>query len=230
MHSSSNASWNLIMKRLEWFDKNYHWKINNGGNIFFLFANWSNSDPLHKAFSRLFTLAINKEATIMDRQNDRNKIWTLDHRRPLNDIEKIILDSIHFSLNIPDQAMGEGKPKWNLNKDNSFSIASIKHTLVVDRVSIHQFDGTRQLFSSIWKSTLPKNIKFFLWSLFHKKINKVDVLQKKLRNHCLNPSVCIHCMEKGEDLDHLLPFSELQNHFPPFAQNLPSDLRGCQQK
>ena len=47
---------------------------------------------------------------------------------------------------------------------------------------------------------------------YMKKINTVDVLQRKLYSSCLNPSICVLYMEKGEDLEHLFLNGKVINY------------------
>ncbi|TYK19414.1 LINE-1 retrotransposable element ORF2 protein [Cucumis melo var. makuwa] len=86
-YNSSRTPWSYITKRLNWFERNYKLKVNNGGNLSFWYANWTNRGPLYKAFLRMFALATDKNATIKDGWDDTHKTWTLNHRRPLNERE-----------------------------------------------------------------------------------------------------------------------------------------------
>ena len=105
---------------------------NNGENISFWFANWTNRGPLHKDYPRLFALATNKQATIKERWDEENKSRIPNHRRPLNDWETNIWNSFNSIFDEPNKDKGKRKSIRILNKDNSFSIASIKHTLADD--------------------------------------------------------------------------------------------------
>ncbi|KAA0032006.1 LINE-1 retrotransposable element ORF2 protein [Cucumis melo var. makuwa] len=86
-HNSSRAPWFSIKKGLNWFKRNYKWEVNNGENLCFLYKNWTNRDPLFKAFPKTFALAIDKNATIKDRWDYARKAWTLDFIRTLNERE-----------------------------------------------------------------------------------------------------------------------------------------------
>lgn len=101
--------------------------------------------------------------------------------------------------------------KWNLNKDHLFTIVFIKHTLAEDSIR-NQQQVNNQAFTNLWKWSLSINVKFFPWSLLYEKINTIDILQRKLHNFCLNPSIYALCMEKWEDLELLFLNCKLTNY------------------
>ena len=61
-----------------------------------------------------------------------------------------------------------------------------------------------QIFETIWTSVVPKKCTFSLWTVFHRKINTLEVIKKKCPSMYLNPNRCILCYASSEDVDYLL--------------------------
>lgn len=57
------------------------------------------------------------------------------------------------------------------------------------------------VFSAIWRTKIPRKVKFFTWQVLLGCVNTLDRLVKKMRS-LVTPSCCILCQKVEENLDH----------------------------
>ena len=58
----------------------------------------------------------------------------------------------------------------------------------------------------VWRATVPKKVRFFIWQVLLGRVNTVDRLVRK-RTLLVSPFCCILCWKVEEDLDYF--FSRL---------------------
>ena len=106
-------------------------------------------------------------------------------------------------------AFGFDIPRWNLNNNSSFTVASIKLARPLNnQAEVNYNDGV--IYNNVWKSSIPKMCKLFLWTLIQECINTTDMLQRRLPTWNIKPSWCTLCKAAEEDRNHLFslyPFS-----------------------
>lgn len=201
-HSIAKAPWRSILKGRDWFEEKIKWKINKGKNLSFWHSKWIDSIPLSTKFSRLYALWNNQQATIFDMWNPNLNSWIFPARRILNDWEEIQWNNIKSILLSLDITKGSSKPSWLLNSSGFFTIASVKKAISVDS-TVANINERSINFNDLWKSSIQKKCKFFLWTVFHERLNSTDVIQRRYPNMALNPNWCVSCKAATEDLNHI---------------------------
>ena len=109
---------------------------------------------------------------------------------------------------LPDT--GLDRPMWNLNSNDIFSVASTKIARTQNNQVEYDDDGV--IYNNLWKPTIPKRWKFFLWTLLRECINTMDMLQRRLPTWNINPSWCIICKAAEEDRHHLFSLCPLSKN------------------
>ena len=93
---------------------------------------------------------------------------------------------------------GDDSLKWTPNINGNFTTKSTFLNLTKRSPFI-----VVPLICHIWKTKIPKKVKFFLWSLAYRSLNTHEKLQKKFQYTMLSPSMCRLCFKEEETLDHL---------------------------
>ena len=109
---------------------------------------------------------------------------------------------MNSSLPSLDITKGPSKPLWLLNSCRSFIIASIKRSLNDESNEANANIQTVN-FKNLWKASIQKKCKYFLWTVYHDCLNTLDVLQKRCPNMALSLNWCSSCKVATEDLDHI---------------------------
>ena len=126
----------------------------------------------------------------------------LHSRRPVQSSEVTIWNGVKSTLPTPSFADDNDLPIWKLNTQGTFNTTSLKS-------AIHTSDSNGPIlfypdtFRNLWKSSITKKCKFFIWSLIHDWINTADNLQKRLPSMQLRPNWCVMCRKNEENKDHL---------------------------
>lgn len=84
---------------------------------------------------------------------------------------------------------------WKMGINGIFSINSLLKDL--QQAST---ESSPQLYELIWKSHIPKMIKFLLWKLSHKAINTNDKLQRRPPHWNLSHQWCTICKNSLLDI------------------------------
>lgn len=61
----------------------------------------------------------------------------------------------------------------------------------------------KKLFNALWKSKCPRRVNILVWIMLNGNLDSADVLQKKLPNQLLCPSICPLCCDVGESMNHI---------------------------
>ncbi|KAA0041526.1 LINE-1 retrotransposable element ORF2 protein [Cucumis melo var. makuwa] len=92
--------------------------------------------------------------------------------------ERSLWSKIKENLPIPRDNRGSSKPTWVLKTNKMFSIASAKR-VILSQHDQAPIDPHAKLLNSIRKTSIPMKIKFFMWSLIHKGVNTMEVIQRR---------------------------------------------------
>ncbi|XP_031744692.1 uncharacterized protein LOC116405125 [Cucumis sativus] len=197
-----------IIKGVDWVLPQIKWSIKRGDSLLFWHSRWHELSPFTQTNPRLFALSTKKGDSIANMWNAEKADWDLYPRRPLRSVEEVLWEDMKVSLPpLPDS--GFDNPRWTLNNNGSFTVASIKLARPLNNQDeTNEDDG--EIYNNLWKSTIPKRCKFFVWTLLHECINTMDMLQRRLPTWNLKPSWCILCKAAEEDRQHFFthcPFS-----------------------
>lgn len=127
--------------------------------------------------------------------------WNIKPRRNLLDRELQSWAAFTSDLPRPDVSKGKDFLKWIPSKEGIFTTKSARNILRGHRAPV--LSHGESVFNNLWQASIPKRCKFFIWTLFHKKLNTSDRLQKKLSGTALNPNICFMCRRSTESIDHL---------------------------
>jgi hypothetical protein len=167
-----------------------------GSKISFWGKVWCGSLPLLEVFPGLYSLASNKEASIVDDFDSlsRSRQWTFSFLRPLNNWEVEDLASFYSLLYSYKLGGGVDKIWWVLNRNGKFKVRSFYNSLISNVNSPFPW-------KSIWRTKAPPRVAFFVWSAALGKILTLDNLMKKNMD-LINR--CGMCKKDEESIDHLL--------------------------
>lgn len=136
-------------------------------------------------------------------------------------------EEIRNILPIPCENKGMSKPIWNLQKDGLFIVASVNEALHTDsNISPLGFNHTH--FSNMWKVSIPKKCKFFIWSIIHGGINTIYGSTSKGGARAL-ASILTGAISVNQTMKRLI-FSLLDTvHLPSFGITFPDLQIMCSQ-
>ena len=123
-YSSSKAPWMSIIKGADWVLPQIKWTIKRGDSLSFWHSRWHDLSPFTQSNPRLFALSTRKGDSIANMWNAETADCDLYPRRPLRSVEEVLWDDMKASPPLPDS--GFDNPRWILNNNGSFTMASIK--------------------------------------------------------------------------------------------------------
>jgi hypothetical protein len=152
--------------------------------------------PLLEVYLGLYSLASNKEASIVDNFDSvsGSRQWNISFVRSLNNWEVDDLASLYGLLYSYNLGGGADKIWWVPNSKEKFEVKSFYFILN----SSVNFPFP---WKSIWRTKAPPRVAFFVWSTALGKILTLDNLRK--RNIVL-VNRCGMCKKEEESFDHLL--------------------------
>ena len=180
--------------------------IGNGANTLFWYDSWLSKAPLKKAFPRLFSIAINQQATVASQGfwEGFNWVWTFMWRRelrPMDAAEKVKLDSLLQHVCLDHDA--KDKLIWAHEKSGSFSAKSFTRELDKLKPVPHN-----DAIKGVWRGLVPHRIEVFVWTALLGKINT----RNKLASIGIIPTqndICPLCLSCPETTNHLLLHCEM---------------------
>lgn len=182
-------------------------KVGNGRMALFGHDIWIGCDPLKSLYPILFSIAINRNASIssMGFWNGDKWIWTLAWSRELRVRDLIeqksllsLLKEAIISLSSHDEFV------WAHCKAGKFTVKSLSYEL--DK----ELGQNSQIMSAkVWRGLVPPRIEIFVWLACHGKLNTKAKLAK-LQIIPADQDLCPLCGGNSESVDHLFihcPFS-----------------------
>ena len=158
---------------------------------------------LKSQFSRLYRLAVDKNATIENYitwHSSENYGWGIIFRRSFTVDEENDYMELLGKINSWDIVRnGSDSRIWEGDETGMFSVKSFFDTITrsVEERSFEPCD-------MIWKFGIPSKVRVLAWLAALRKVNTADLLQVRRPYQQLSPSWCITCKRSEENLDHLL--------------------------
>ena len=152
--------WRSIRMGWEMFRKNVHFKIGVGDRVKFWTDRWCGDLPLDLAFSILYNIVANKEASVetslMCQGAGNRRTWDVCFIRGPNDWEADVMDDFFQFLasNLP-LVTGGDRMRWKLTKNRDFTI----------RLYYPKLHGSSSIvfpWKCIWKVKAPWHVSFFV--------------------------------------------------------------------
>jgi hypothetical protein len=161
--------------------------VEDGKDSLFWLDNWVTDRPLKSSFKRLFSLAVNKEASIFEMGDWREWEWRWSFywRRPLFTweeelVNKVLVEIGHFCLQV------DKKDYWRL-KSESDGIYSVRSAYAF--LSSSKLDRDNR-FSKIWNNYVPSKVTDFYLATFTIMTSKKKNLVRRGMNSN-SDSLCI---------------------------------------
>lgn len=206
------------------------WSVGNGTLTSFWCDAWLNNIYLRNSFPRIFAMAVNKQASIMQMVSWSNNTvsWNIDLQRPprgraISEFLALrsLLDSVSLNPALPDHI------SWNLTASKQFSVQSAYQFLCTGP-RILQPD----LLKVIWHRLIPPRIQVFAWRLSHDALpSKQNLLRRGVQISDYNCSLCnsapessshlfIFCGQTSSLWDKILSWWNIPFTFPDSIQAL----------
>jgi hypothetical protein len=183
-------------------------KVNDGASTSFWSHVWHGTVSIAEAFPRLFTLSIQKAASIADMvEVTGDQIgWRFRWRRRLFSWE---LNRLITSLATVVLSMGADVWCWKHDADGVFSVKS-SYALLCKEVfaEVEDVENVNTVFSQLWKSPAPSKLIAFSWQLIHNRISTRDNLARCGIIRGDNPRVCVMCANSLESSRHLFLYCD----------------------
>jgi hypothetical protein len=189
-----------------WLEESCSRCLGNGARTSFWIDKWVGDLPLSVSFPRLFSLAIDKEATIGNLvvvEGDRIG-WNFSWRRRLFHWEEERVTLLLAQIEVIRLSNVEDRWRWNLVPEGVFSVHSAFVSLSKELVPGHNLSPFEtSIFKSIWDSPAPSKVITFSWQLLYDRVpTKVNLVLRGI----LPPNSgenCIWCGIARESSSHL---------------------------
>lgn len=176
-------------------------RVGDGSQTFFWHDLWLGEDALKSCFPRLFSIAINPNATIstLGFWDGVTWQWTFEWRRalrPRDEEEKRalfqLLQKVTLNLSQEDSYI------WVPSKRGNFTVKSATLELGKSNTLSHHEE-----IKGIWKGLVPHRIQIFTWLAL---LGRINTRAKLVHIGIIpaNESLCILCNESAETSEHLL--------------------------
>jgi hypothetical protein len=146
--------------------------LGNGENTSFWADRWTEEVPLRDLFPRLFSISMEKEASVASLKNIKGEVsWNLVWRRRLFEWEKILLQEMLALLNSISLSGVDDRWGWRPKKGEDYSVKST-YDLVSDLfITRENIPLDRQsTFKAIWKCQAPSKVSGFVWLVLHDRV------------------------------------------------------------
>jgi hypothetical protein len=184
--------------------------LGNGVTTSFWLDCWVGDSPLKDRFPRLFSISIQKEATVADVWDGTDiGRWNFNWRRRLFVWEETLKEELVGVLQSISLTAEEDKWSWTIDSNGGFSVKST-YIFVSDMLSEQENISKEQsaAFKGIWKCHAPSKVQGFAWLALKDRIpTKVNLFR---RNILLQPAdrICSLCGVEEENSIHLLIYCQ----------------------
>ncbi|RVW79808.1 LINE-1 retrotransposable element ORF2 protein [Vitis vinifera] len=150
--------WKEILKESTWCWDNMVFKVGKGNKVRFWIDPWCGNNVLSEAFPDLFSMAVQRSATVEDYwdQNLSQGGWSLRLLRDFNDWELGLVDNMLVELRNYRVSMEEDSVFWRGGADGLFKVKEAYRVLV-------NADEAAFPHSNVWVAKVPTKIIFFAW-------------------------------------------------------------------
>jgi hypothetical protein len=196
-----------------WFSHGVLKKLGDGRFTSFWCDKWVGDLPLCDRFPRLFSISINKEASVAEvsRRNSGMLNWNLSWRRRLFEWEKLLLIELMEVVN-PVTILRDIEDRWGWEpeKGADFTVKSTYGLVFNLSSQVRVADPWNAVvFSSIWKCHAPSKVRGFVWQLLHGKIPTRKSLAYRNILEASGDTSCGICGEEIESDLHLFLYCEI---------------------
>ncbi|GAU34179.1 hypothetical protein TSUD_162800 [Trifolium subterraneum] len=180
--------------------------LGNGSRTRFWSDNWIGDVLLCSKFPRLFSLSLQKEATVSEMMvvEGETKSWNFLWRRSLFLWEEERVSQLLSLLENVSLSLEEDKWHWALDPDGCFSVKSAYDSLLENLdTSPNLSPYEAKIFSNIWDSPAPLKVVVFSWRLLHDRVpTKENLIVRGVLPRESSGS-CVWCGDIRESSAHL---------------------------
>jgi hypothetical protein len=190
----------------KWFSKVLVRRVNNGVSTLFWSHVWCGDLPLAEAFPRLFSLSVQKEASIAELVVVRNDQidWNFRWRRRLFSWEEDLLHCLQQSLDQTRLSSDSDLWWWKPESDGEFTVKSTYSLLFREVYSAVEYGNIeKRVFHQLWRSPAPSKLIAFSWQLTHNRIPTRDNLVSRGIIKGVDSTGCVFCSNVIETSCHL---------------------------
>jgi hypothetical protein len=176
--------------------------IGSGHSVLLWKDKWSNHDPLAHSYDRLFSFALNPDASVMEALQCENLASMFYLPLFVQAFDE--MQSLHTNLNELRNNIESGKDQWIYSLNNGVYSPSSYYKFL--------FEGlpAEIIFKWLWKSKCLPKLKVFAWLMIIDKINTKDMILRR-HWHLNSGSECIlchnHMLETRDHLFFTCPFA-----------------------
>jgi mannosylglycoprotein endo-beta-mannosidase len=190
----------------KWLSEVIARRVNNGVSTSFCSHMWLGELSLAEAFPRLFSLSVQKEASIAELVDVTGEEigWNFMWRRSLFSWEEDLLHRLQQSLVLTRLSMDADLWFWKPVSDGVFIVKSTYSLLFQEAYSeVEIGENVNRVFQQLWKSPAPSKLIAFSWQLIHNRIPTRDNLARRSIIRGDDSRVCVLCSNVGESSSHL---------------------------
>jgi ribonuclease HI len=186
--TGGSAVWNSVVKALNMLQYGFKFKIGDGNSKFW-YEPWVFKDKLCSKVPFV---------DIHDTIAKINEVWQ-DERWKLENLYTIIPESVKEAIYQIQPCIVDDLPDvwvWQHSSSGTFT-SKDAYEWLLQPLPINNHVNWKW----IWQSTLPANIQFFAWQVFHGSIPTREMLHHRRVGHS---SLCLRCSLHSETIDHCL--------------------------
>ncbi|OIT30140.1 putative ribonuclease h protein, partial [Nicotiana attenuata] len=191
--SNKSPTWRAMLSGWETCSKASRWIVNKGNRVSFFNDPWI---PYQPAIRHLIEGPLTNR-DLLAKVNSIHNGGAWDTSSLSFDLPPHILNII-TSVFIPSVTTKEDTLIWALTPNGKFSQNSA-YSFIHNSAQLSP-PGDLGKFKWLWKLQVPNKIKFFIWSLTHRRLSTRTMLSSMGIN-C--PTLCQYCNAGQEDIDHI---------------------------
>ncbi|PNY09187.1 ribonuclease H [Trifolium pratense] len=158
-------------------------KMGNGVQTSFWEDTWVGDISLRERFPRMFSISIQKEASVASLRNlNGGERWDLVWRRRLFVWESNLLDELLMIISPVSLSEAVNKWVWRPEKGEGFTVKStyaLVSDMIIARGSISQ--EKQSAFKAIWKCPAPSKVSGLVWTILHDRApTRVNLFRRRV--------------------------------------------------
>jgi hypothetical protein len=185
--------------------------MGNGINTRFWLDNWLGPISLCEKFPRLFSISLQKEASVASLWNPNDvRGWNFNWHHRMFVWELALLDELFLLLQTVILSTEEDSWGWRPEQGSEFTVKStyvLVADLLIDRRLVTNEIGSA--FKSIWKCMAPSKVMGLVWMVLHDRVPTRDNLYRRKIISENGDISCVPCGERIETVSHLFLYCRI---------------------
>jgi hypothetical protein len=189
---------------VNWFSGSVYRKLRNGMRTSFWRDNWSSEIPLKDRFPRLFSISIQKNASVADMWNPGDGNWNFLWRRHFFMWEEELFEDL--KAQITEVVLSEGVDSWCWRPENDTTFTVKSAYLLVSQLTntiVLETPWHGKIFKAIWQCPAPSKVVGFVWQSLHNRIPTKRNLVSRMIIAAGDEALCPLCGSESETEFHI---------------------------